>query len=124
MGQISITIDGKQFRMACEDGQESHLEGLAVNLDQRVRAMRQNFGDIGDLRLAVMAGLMLADEVNEERRMAEAARLEVASSKAALANAGSLGAAREAEIAGAISALSARVERIARALAGEDQDAG
>ncbi len=72
MAQISVTIDGKQFRMACEDGQEAHLLALAADVDGRIKSMRQSFGDIGDLRLAVMAGLMLADEVNEERRKAAA----------------------------------------------------
>lgn len=122
MGQISVTIDGKQFRMACEDGQESHLEGLAADLDQRVRAMRQSFGDIGDLRLAVMAGLMLADEVREERRKAESAAIEVAASQVAVKNASSLGKEREAEIADAIGALADRVERISRSLTGSGRE--
>jgi cell division protein ZapA len=122
MGQISVTIDGKQFRMACEDGQESHLEGLAADLDQRVRAMRQSFGDIGDLRLAVMAGLMLADEVREERRKAESAAIEVAASQVAVKNASSLGKEREAEIAGAIGAFADRVERISRSLMGSGRE--
>ena len=84
--------------------------------------MRQSFGDIGDLRLAVMAGLMLADEVSEERRKTAAAAEEVAASRAAVQNASQLGNQREADIANAISSLTNRVERIARALSGEDRD--
>ncbi|MCU0819388.1 MAG: cell division protein ZapA [Beijerinckiaceae bacterium] len=122
MAQISVTIDGKQFRMACEDGQEAHLLALAADLDGRIKGARQSFGDIGDLRLAVMAGLMLADEVNEERRKAAAAAEVVAASRAAVQNASQLGNQREMEIATAISNLSDRVERIARALSGEDRD--
>ncbi|MCA3629977.1 MAG: cell division protein ZapA [Methylobacterium sp.] len=122
MAQISVTIDGKQFRMACEDGQEAHLLALAADVDHRIKAMRQNFGDIGDLRLAVMASLMLADEASEERRKANAAAEAVAASRAAVQNASQLGNQREMEIATAISNLSDRVERIARALSGEDRD--
>ncbi len=122
MAQISVTIDGKQFRMACEDGQEAHLEALAADLDGRIKSMRQSFGDIGDLRLAVMAGLMLADEVSEERRKAVAATEAVAASRAAVQNASQLGSQREMEIAEAIVSLSERVERIARALSGEDRE--
>ncbi|MCA3628331.1 MAG: cell division protein ZapA [Methylobacterium sp.] len=122
MAQISVTIDGKQFRMACEDGQEAHLLALAADVDHRIKAMRQNFGDIGDLRLAVMASLMLADEASEERRKANAAAEAVAASRAAVQNASQLGNRREAEIAQAITSLSERVERIARALSGEDRD--
>jgi cell division protein ZapA len=122
VAQISVTIDGKQFRMACEDGQEAHLEALAADLDGRIKSMRQSFGDIGDLRLAVMAGLMLADEVSEERRKAVAATEAVAASRAAVQNASQLGSQREMEIAEAIVSLSERVERIARALSGEDRE--
>ncbi|MCA3595646.1 MAG: cell division protein ZapA [Methylobacterium sp.] len=122
MAQISVTIDGKQFRMACEDGQEAHLLALAADVDHRIKAMRQNFGDIGDLRLAVMASLMLADEASEERRKANAAAEAVAASRAAVQNASQLGNRREAEIAQAITSLSERVERIARALSGEERD--
>lgn len=122
MAQISVTIDGKQFRMACEDGQEAHLLSLAADVDGRIKSMRQSFGDIGDLRLAVMAGLMLADEVSEERRKAEAAAEAVAASREAVRNASQLGSERESDIAEAIVSLSERVERIARALSGEDRD--
>jgi cell division protein ZapA len=122
VAQVSVTIDGKQFRMACEDGQEAHLEALAADLDGRIKGMRQSFGDIGDLRLAVMAGLMLADEVSEERRRANAAAEAVAASRAAVQNASQLGNQREADIANAISSLTDRVERIARVLSGEDRD--
>ena len=107
MSQISVTIDGKQFRMACEDGQERHLEALAGDLDRRVQEMRAAFGEIGDLRLTVMAALTLGDELIEERR--RAATLETR--EAALDR-------REAEIASAIDALTERVERIGKALGG------
>jgi cell division protein ZapA len=122
VAQISVTIDGKQFRMACEDGQEAHLGALAADLDQRIKAMRQSFGDIGDLRLAVMAGLMLADEVSEERRKAASAAESVAASRAAVQNASQYGSRRETEIAQAITLLAERVERIARSLSGEERE--
>lgn len=122
MAQVNVTIDGKQFRMACEDGQESHLETLASDLDSRIKSMRQSFGEIGDLRLAVMAGLMLADEAREERRKAASAAEAIAAREAALSDANRSGSAREAEIAGAITALTERVDRITRALTGEERE--
>ncbi|MFY8115064.1 MAG: cell division protein ZapA, partial [Rhabdaerophilum sp.] len=61
MAHVTVTIDGKQFRMACEDGQERHLEQLAFELDTRIRMVRESFGEIGDLRLTVMAALMVTD---------------------------------------------------------------
>jgi cell division protein ZapA len=122
MGQINVVIDGKQFRMACEDGQESHLESLAADLDQRIRQMRQSFGDIGDLRLSVMAGLMLADEVREEKRKAAETQAELDRRDAERAHSDQSGSRREAEIAAAITDLAARVERITRALTGEERE--
>src|ERR1700693_3826770 len=63
MSQVTVTINGRQFRMACEDGQESHLLRLAQDLDQRIERLRVTFGEIGDTRLTVMAALTVADEL-------------------------------------------------------------
>ena len=65
MSQVNVTINGRQFRMACEDGQEGHLQQLAKELDDRIVALRGQFGEIGDARLTVMAALMVADELAE-----------------------------------------------------------
>jgi len=65
MSQVTVTINGRQFRMACEDGQEAHLRQLALDLDDRIEKLRRNFGEIGDTRLTVMAALTIADELSE-----------------------------------------------------------
>jgi len=65
MAQVNATIAGRQFRLACEDGQEEHLQALAYDLDQRIIDLRAKFGEIGDTRLTVMAALMVADELSE-----------------------------------------------------------
>jgi cell division protein ZapA len=65
MAQVSTTINGRQFRLACEDGQEEHLEKLAQDLDQRIVELRKKFGEIGDVRLTVMAALTVADDLSE-----------------------------------------------------------
>jgi cell division protein ZapA len=68
MAQVNATIAGRQFRLACEDGQEEHLQALAKDLDERIGGLRKKFGEIGDTRLTVMAALMLADELSETAR--------------------------------------------------------
>ena len=68
MAQVNATIAGRQFRLACEDGQEEHLQSLARNLDERIEDLRKKFGEIGDTRLTVMAALMVADELSETTR--------------------------------------------------------
>ncbi len=60
---VSVTINGRQYRMACEPGQEPQLLGLAENLETRIQSLRGRFGEIGDARLTVMAALMMADEL-------------------------------------------------------------
>ena len=65
MPQVSVTINGRQFRMACEDGEEEHLTHLAQELDARIVQLRARFGEIGDTRLTVMAALSVADELSE-----------------------------------------------------------
>jgi cell division protein ZapA len=67
MPQVNVTINGRQFRMACEDGQEEHLTRLARELDGRIETLRGKFGEIGDTRLTVMAALTIADELGEMR---------------------------------------------------------
>ncbi|MCX7317851.1 MAG: cell division protein ZapA, partial [Hyphomicrobiales bacterium] len=53
MGQVTVTIADKIYRIACDDGQEAHLMALAAELDRRIDDMRQAFGEIGDSRLTV-----------------------------------------------------------------------
>ena len=62
MAQVPITIAGRTYRMACGDGEEAHLEGLAAELEGRISELRGAFGEIGDKRLIVMAALAFADE--------------------------------------------------------------
>ena len=68
MAQVNATIAGRQYRLACEDGQEDHLLALAKDLDGRIEELRTKFGEIGDTRLTVMASLMVADELAEATR--------------------------------------------------------
>jgi cell division protein ZapA len=69
MSHINVTINGRQYRMACEEGQESRLLQLAESFEARIGDLRGKFGEIGDSRLTVMAALTLADELldTEER---------------------------------------------------------
>jgi cell division protein ZapA len=75
MATVNATIAGRQFRLACEDGQEDHLQKLSHDVDERIQGLRKQFGEIGDTRLTVMAALMVADEMSEAaikmRRMEE-----------------------------------------------------
>ena len=116
MAEVTLTIDSKQFRMACEDGQEPHLVKLAAHVDTRVKTMRESFGEIGDLRLSVMAALMICDELFEEKRKGDAIAAERAAEVNLRVNAAHNEEARDAAVAQALDALTTRIERIARLL--------
>ena len=73
MAQVNVTINGRSFRMACDDGEEKRLEGLAQRFDGWINELRGAFGEIGDQRLTVMAGIMATDQLSEmERKLARA----------------------------------------------------
>ncbi|MFK5978461.1 MAG: cell division protein ZapA [Rhizobiaceae bacterium] len=65
MPSVMVTINGKSYRMACDEGQEKHLEKLAETLNGYVENLKGSFGEIGDQRLSVMAGIMVTDELSE-----------------------------------------------------------
>ena len=109
MPQVSVTINGRQFRMACEEGEEEHLLQLAADLDIRITRLRGRFGEIGDTRLTVMAAITLADELSEAREKLQRVEPELAT----LQDASAVSADRAQETQGAIAAaLNAAAERI------------
>ncbi|WP_319412953.1 cell division protein ZapA [uncultured Cohaesibacter sp.] len=65
MVQVSVSINGRAYRMACEDGQEEHLQSLARRFDDMISQLKESFGEIGDQRLTVMAGIMAMDLLAE-----------------------------------------------------------
>lgn len=74
MAQISITINGRSYLVACDDGQEDHLQSLGGYVDDKVQEMVQQAGpagQVGDSRLLVLAALVIADELYETQRELE-----------------------------------------------------
>ena len=116
MAQVNVTINGRQFRMACEDGQEEHLTRLAKELDERVAALRGQFGEIGDARLTVMTALMVADELAETARKLRGLEEELAGLRAAQLDAADRAKATEGAIAAAFNSAAERIEGVAKKL--------
>ncbi|HWM82694.1 MAG TPA: cell division protein ZapA [Pseudolabrys sp.] len=116
MAQVSVTINGRQFRIACDDGQEDNLADLALEIDQRIEGMRSSFGEIGDTRLTVMAAIQIADELREAQLRIR--RLE--EERTALQDARLVSAERakqaQAAVINAFNSASERIEGITRKL--------
>jgi cell division protein ZapA len=116
MAQVIATIAGRQFRLACEDGQEDHLQSLAKGLDQRIIDLRAKFGEIGDTRLTVMAALMVADEVAEATRRVRLLEEEVAALQDARMVSSDRAKAASAAVVGAFNSAAERLEGITKKL--------
>lgn len=65
MGQVTVSINGRKYQIACDDGQEAHLTRLGGYVDKRISELVASIGQIGDARLLVMASLLVADELSD-----------------------------------------------------------
>ncbi|MEE8332621.1 MAG: cell division protein ZapA [Alphaproteobacteria bacterium] len=65
MAQVEVTVNGRNYRIACDDGQEDHLVELAEFVNGKVTELVSAVGQVGDARLLVMASLLIADELSE-----------------------------------------------------------
>ena len=118
MAQVTVTIDGKAYRMACEEGQEDHLSDLAARFDQYVSHLKGQFGEIGDLRLTVMAGIMVMDELSEVNRRLKNLEAEVGNLKDSRDTDLSDQARGEEALASALTEVTAQIQDITAKLNG------
>ena len=116
MPQVSVTINGRQFRMACEDGEEEHLTHLAQELDARIVQLRGRFGEIGDTRLTVMAALAVADELSEVKEKLQRLEPELAKLQEASVVSADRVQATQAAVVAALNAAAERIESLTRRL--------
>lgn len=77
MPEVNVEINGRKYRMACEEGQQGHLIALAERFNASVEGLKGAVGEIGDNRLTVMAGIAVLDELAEAERKIAALEAEV-----------------------------------------------
>lgn len=65
MAQVTVSINGHSYTVACDTGQEERIRALARIIDGRVGNFAQQFAQAGESRLLVLAALTLADELAE-----------------------------------------------------------
>jgi len=116
LSRVTVAINGRKFRMACEDGQEAHLRRLANDLDQRIGRLRGEFGEIGNTRLTVMAALTISDELVQVSGRLRALERELAALQDARVAAADHARATQAAVAAALNAAAERLEGITRRL--------
>jgi cell division protein ZapA len=116
MNHINVTINGRQYRMACEDGQEQRLMSLAENFETRIGELRGKFGEIGDARLTVMAALMVADELLDANERIRALQDEVNSLRDVRVAAAERNRATQYAVSAALNAAAERIEKTTQVL--------
>jgi cell division protein ZapA len=116
MSQVNVVINSRQYRMACEDGQEERLLELASDLDQRIGQLRDKFGEIGDTRLTVMAALTIADELNEAGQRMQSLEQELTALRDARTVFADRSKMTHAAIVAAFNSAAERIENLTRRL--------
>jgi cell division protein ZapA len=116
MTHVTVTIHGKQYRMACEEGQEAQLTTLAKDLDQRVEQLKKNFGAIGDMRLIVMAALTIGDELFEAIKRIRRLEEELTALQDARVASSERAQQTQVAVAAALNSASERIEHVTRSL--------
>ena len=116
MSEVNVTINARQYRMACENGQEEHLLKLSQDLDQRIAQLRASFGEVGDTRLTVMAALTVADELSEAGKTIRRLEQELAGLKDARAIAADRSQMTQAALVAAFNSAAARIEGLTKKL--------
>ena len=112
MGSVQVTVNGRAYSVACDDGQEAHVARLGSYLEQKVGQLVKAVGQVGDARLLVMASLMITDELVDT----DQALTQIKSAVAKGDREPPAPAAHEAVLAEALESLADRIEAIAAEL--------
>ncbi len=78
MPEVVVEINDRKYRMACEEGQEAHVMSLAERFNRQVDRFKDGFGEVGDNRLTVMAGIAVMDDLEEAERKIAALQQNIA----------------------------------------------
>ena len=116
MAHVNVTINSRQYRMVCADGQEQHLLRLAEDLNQRIDGIRAQFGEVGDMRLTIMAAITIADELSESFKRIRTLEEDIGSLQDARTVANDRALATEVAIVRAFTVAAERIEKATRKL--------
>ncbi|TMJ59871.1 MAG: cell division protein ZapA [Alphaproteobacteria bacterium] len=113
---INVALNGRQYRMACEEGQEARLVKLAESLETRIQSLRGRFGEIGDARLTVMAALTVCDELLDAGQRIRNLEDELEALRNVRSAAADRARTTQTAVANALNAAADRIERTAQVL--------
>jgi cell division protein ZapA len=116
MNHINVTINGRQYRMACEEGQEVRLLKLAESFESRIQNLRGKFGEIGDARLTVMAALTVCDELLDASHRIRNLEEELDALRGVRVTAADRAKAMQTAVANALNSAADRIEKTTQVL--------
>ena len=114
MGQVVLQVNGHSYTMQCNDGEEEHLSELGQVLDAEVAKIKNAVGQVGDIRLLLMAGLIVADRLSETLKLVEALEDQVNGLRESRNGAVKQGKELDNDVSSRIDAAARRIENISR----------
>lgn len=100
MAEVTVTVNGRDYAIACGDGEEGHIGDLAIYVDHHARALAARLGPMTEARLLLMTALTIADELGDVSATATELRSERRNALDSLAR-----------LAGRLEGVAAAVER-------------
>jgi cell division protein ZapA len=99
---VTVTVAGRNYEIACDDGQEDRVRKLAADIDRRASDLMRSVGSVGETRILFMTALLIADELADMR--------------AALEREKSASSQTDSVVAESVTALARRLDAIAERL--------
>ena len=65
MAQVNIYINGRNYEIACDDGEEDNVQKLGQYVNDKLSELVAQMGQVGDMRLLVMTALLITDELSD-----------------------------------------------------------
>jgi cell division protein ZapA len=118
MPLVNVMVNERSYTIACDEGQEAHLQKLAAHVDGKARELLKSAGQPGEQRLLLMAALLIADEYFESQEEVERRALEMSETFGAREEALARIGETERDAAVTIDSAAARIDDVAARLPG------
>ncbi len=118
MAQVNLTVNGRVYRIACEDGEEDHVAQLGERFEEAINELRGAMGEIGDQRLMVMAGILMTDRLDDTERRLKRSEQEIGLLKDSRADSSMRLDGLDKSFAETLNLAASRIESVAERLQG------
>lgn len=112
MAKVAVSLNGREFTVGCEDGQEAYIQELTAQIDKHVQTLAHRVGEIGDMRLLFMASLIIADERQEAKKKVQSLEAKIAEAERRAEAADARARMEEARLAEMLINAAERLERL------------